>query len=56
MSWTFGQLALSQSACRSHSSRCFSGRPWPSVYLASLVPRARQPRKVHCAQYPHASN
>ena len=38
---TFGRFALSQSACRPHSSRCRSGRPWPSVYLASMVARAR---------------
>jgi hypothetical protein len=36
-SWTFLRLALSQSACRSHSSRCLSGRPWPSVYLGSML-------------------
>jgi hypothetical protein len=51
-SWTFGRFALSQFACRSHSSRCLSGRPWPSVYLASVVARARQPRTVHRAEYP----
>ena len=55
-SWTFLRLALSQSACRSQSSRCFSGRPWPSVYRASTVAREPQPRTVHCAEYPHASN
>jgi hypothetical protein len=32
-SWTFARFALSQAACRSHSSRCLSGRPWLSVYL-----------------------
>ena len=25
MPWTFGRFALSQSACRSHSSRCLGG-------------------------------
>jgi hypothetical protein len=54
MSWTFGRLALSQTACRSHSSRCLSGRPWPSVYLTSMVARVRQPRTMHCAEYPQA--
>ncbi len=42
-------VSLAQLACR-------SGRPWPSVYLASMVARTRQPRTVHCAEYPHASN
>jgi len=46
--------ALRQSACRSHNSRWRSGRPWPSVYLASLVAWARQPRTVQCAEYPQA--
>ena len=55
-SWTFWRFALSQSACRSHSSRCRSGLPWSSVYLASMAARARQPRTVHCAEYPQASN
>jgi hypothetical protein len=54
-SWTFGRLALSQSACRSHSSRCRSGLPWSSVYLASMAARARQPRTVHCAEYPQVN-
>ena len=54
-SCTFRRFALSQSACRSHSSRCFSGRPWPSVYLAKMLPWVRHPRIVHCAEYPQAS-
>jgi hypothetical protein len=41
---TFGRFALSQSACRSHNSRCRSARTWPLTYLASLVARTRQLR------------
>jgi len=44
---TFGRFVLSS---------CRSGRPWTSVYRASVGARARQPRTLHCAGYPHTSS
>ena len=51
-----GEIPLTQAACRSQSSRCRSGLPWSSVYRASMVARAQQPRTEHPVGQPHASN